>query len=98
LKEFEYFAFPRVGSHFFYYCLTGLFDLIGLPHEHLTSIEAISRQEELNPLALYALKLREDGIPFQPVFFNALSNGMHGQGFREDEFNIWVLVFSSHRN
>ena len=78
VREFDYFAFPRVGSHFFYYCLTGLFDLIGLPHEHLNNIEAISRQEELNPLALYALKLREDGIPYQPVFFNALSNGVHG--------------------
>jgi hypothetical protein len=79
LKEFDYFAFPRVGSHFLYYCLSGLFDLIGLPHEHLNNIEAISRQEELNALALYALNLREDGIPYQPVFFNALSNGMHGQ-------------------
>ncbi len=78
VKEFDYFAFPRVGSHFLYYCLSGLFDLIGLPHEHLNNAEAVSRQEELNPLALYALKLREDGVPYQPVFFNALSNGIHG--------------------
>lgn len=78
LREFDFFAFPRTGSHFFFYCLSGLFDLVTHPHGDLDNEEAISRQQEINPFVLYALELREDGIPYQPVCFNSLSDGVHG--------------------
>jgi hypothetical protein len=78
LEEFDFFAFPRTGSHFFYYCLSGLFDLVAMHHEHLENEEAVSRQKEINPVALYALDLREDGVPYRPVSFNAVANGVHG--------------------
>jgi len=78
IREFDFFAFPRTGSHFFFYCLSGLFDLVSYPHGDLDNEEAISRQQEINPLVLYALELREDGIAYQPVCFNSLSTGIHG--------------------
>jgi hypothetical protein len=77
-KEIELFAYPRTGSHFLFYCLSGLFDLVSREHQELHNQEAISRQAELNEAVLYALDLREDGVPYQPVRIDALSNGIHG--------------------
>jgi len=77
-KEIEYFAYPRSGSHFLFYCLSGLFDMVATLHSELHNQEAISRQAELNEIVLYALDLREDGVLHQPVWIDALSNGIHG--------------------
>ena len=78
-KEFDYFAFPRSGSHFFLYCCSGMFDMISfLLPEIFHSAEAIDRQQELNESVLYTLDLREANVPFEPVWFNRLANGVHG--------------------
>lgn len=77
-KQIDFFAFPRTGSHFFRYCTVGLFDLVALPQPSTDDPEAIDRQRELDPLALYILDLREDGVPYVPVCFNARANGQHG--------------------
>lgn len=76
--EVEVFAYPRVGSHYFVYCLSGLFDLVAFKNEHLNNLEAIARQDELNDAVLYQLTLREDGVPFQPLVVDAVSTGVHG--------------------
>lgn len=74
----DYYAFPRTGSHYLWAALTGLFDLVFYPNEHVDNPEARSRSDELNPHAYYVLRLREDGVPYQPVYFNAAANGTHG--------------------
>lgn len=78
-KRVDYFAFPRTGSHFLWTAFTGLFDLVFFPNQHVGNPEAMQRSEELNPLAIYAMKLREDGVPFQPVHIDASSQGLHGR-------------------
>lgn len=76
VRQIDFFAFPRTGSHFLTYCCSGLFDLISiLPAQHRLAPEPSSRRDELRPEALYALSLREPGIPFQPVWLNALAGG-----------------------
>lgn len=75
----DYYAFPRTGSHYLWAGLTGLLDLVFFPNEHVDNPEARQRAEELNPHAYYALRLREDGVPFQPVYLNASAQGLHGQ-------------------
>lgn len=74
----DYYAFPRTGSHYLWACLTGLLDLVFYPNENVENPEAKQRAEELNPHAYYALRLREDGVPFQPVYLNPSARGMHG--------------------
>ena len=76
--EVEIFAYPRVGSHYFVYCLSGLFDLVAIKGEHLNNPEAIARQDEINESVLYQLALREDAVPFQPLVVDAVSTGVHG--------------------
>ncbi len=78
-RKLDYYAFLRTGSHFLWNCFTGLFDLVFFENEFVNDEEAIQRQEELEPMALYALKLRSDTVPYQPVFINAAPNGLHGQ-------------------
>jgi hypothetical protein len=79
LKVINVFAFPRTGSHFLAYCFAGLFDSVSLlPETFRTGAEPISRQNELNVEALYALNLREPGVPFQPIWLNPLASGVHG--------------------
>jgi len=77
-KRFDYFAFPRTGSHYLWACFTGLFDLVFYENEYTHMPEPVQRLKELNPLSSYSLKLREDGVPYQPVFINASANGTHG--------------------
>lgn len=74
----DYYAFPRTGSHYLWACLTGLLDLVFFPNEFVDHPEAKQRAEELNPHAYYALRLREDGVPYQPVYINAAPQGVHG--------------------
>lgn len=74
----DMFAYPRTGSHFFRYCTQGLFDLVAIPGPAVDNAEAIDRQRELDAEILYALDLREDGVPYQPVWFNAAAAGEHG--------------------
>jgi hypothetical protein len=75
----DYYAFPRTGSHYLWAALTGLLDLVYFPNEHMDNPEAKQRMEELNPHAYYVLRLRDDGVPFQPVYLNASAQGTHGQ-------------------
>lgn len=75
----DYYAFPRTGSHYLWACLTGLLDLVFYPNEHVDNPEARQRAEELNPHAYYALRLREDGVPFQPVYIDPSPNGLHSK-------------------
>jgi hypothetical protein len=76
--RFDYYAFPRTGSHYLWACLTGLLDLVFYPNEFVDNPEARQRADELNPHAFYALRLREDGVPYQPVYINAAPQGVHG--------------------
>ncbi len=78
-KKLDYFAYPRTGSHFLWACFTGLFDLVFYENEYTYLPEAIQRFDELNPLSCYSLKLRQDGVPFQPVCIEANANGLHGE-------------------
>lgn len=78
-KRCDYYAFPRTGSHYLWACLTGLLDLVFFPNEFVDHPEAKQRAEELNPHAYYALRLREDGVPHQPVYLNAAPQGVHGK-------------------
>ncbi len=73
----DYFAFPRTGSHYLSYLLTGLFDLVFFEIEGQDSAEVASRSDELEPWVLYALKLREDGVPFQPLYLDHTPLGVH---------------------
>ena len=77
-KRCDYYAFPRTGSHYLWACLTGLLDLVFFPNELVDLPEARQRAEELHPHAYYTLRLREDGVPVQPVYINAAPNGLHG--------------------
>ena len=92
-EELYYFSFPRTGSHFLVHCLNGLFDLITFPHEHLHHTEAISRQQEINPEALYALDLREEGSIHQPLFLNASASGTgpHGRPFPSGKRSLILI-------
>jgi hypothetical protein len=91
----DYYAFPRTGSHYLWACLTGLLDLVFFPNEHVENPEARQRAEELNPHAYYALRLREDGVPFQPVYINASANGTHGLPIA-GEWPLLLLIRDPH--
>lgn len=71
------FAFPRTGSHLFRYCTRGLFDVVAPPAPAARDAEAAARADELDPGALYALDLREDGTPFTPVWIDMAPRGRH---------------------
>ncbi len=86
----DYYAFLRTGSHFLWNCFTGLFDLVFFENEFVNDPEAKQRQEELDPMALYALKLRSDTAPYQPVCINAVPNGLHG--FPQDGPNPIIIL------
>ena len=77
-EEIHLFAYPRVGSHFLAYCLHGLYDLVALESTRSDNPEVTAREQELDPHALYALELREDGAAYQPLWVNAIANGVHG--------------------
>jgi hypothetical protein len=77
-SEIHLFAYPRSGSHFLVYCLRGLYDLITIDQAEHHNPEVTARELELDPHALYALELREDGVAHQPVWLNAVPNGIHG--------------------
>lgn len=77
-KRCDYYAFPRTGSHYLWACLTGLLDLVYFPNSHVENPEARGRAEELNPYAFYVLRLRDQEVPYQPVYLNAAAQGTHG--------------------
>lgn len=91
----DYYAFPRTGSHYLWACLTGLLDLVFFPNEHVDNPEARQRVEELNPYAYYAMRLREDGVPVQPVYLNASAQGLHGLPALGD-WPVIVLIRDPH--
>ncbi|HRE83820.1 MAG TPA: sulfotransferase domain-containing protein [Opitutaceae bacterium] len=94
-KRVDYFAFPRTGSHFLWTSFTGLFDLVFFPNQFVENPEAKQRTEELNPLAVYAMKLREDGVPIQPVYINAAPQGVHGGPVLGDN-PVIILIRNPH--
>lgn len=94
-KRCDYYAFPRTGSHYLWACLTGLLDLVFFPNEFVDHPEAKQRAEELNPHAYYALRLREDGVPYQPVYLNAAPQGVHGKPI-VGEWPLIILVRDPH--
>ncbi|MEX2218034.1 MAG: hypothetical protein WD749_04675 [Phycisphaerales bacterium] len=83
-REIDYFAYPRTGSHLLRYCTQGLFDLVAVAGPALGSAEAVDRQREVNPGALYALDLREDGVPYAPVLFHTRITGQHGRPVKRE--------------
>jgi hypothetical protein len=102
-RRFDYFAYPRTGSHFFRHCTAGLFDLVTLPGSAIDDPEAVSRADELDPEMLYALNLREDGVAYAPVHFDAAPRGQHAEPAM-GEHPVIVLVrhplaaiYSQHR-
>jgi hypothetical protein len=93
VRQIDVFAFPRTGSHFLAYCFSGLFDLISiLPKVHRLYPEAITRQDELRPDALYGLELREPGLTYQPVWLNSLAGGTPHAPPRKAESPLLLLV------
>ncbi len=91
----DYYAFPRTGSHYLWACFTGLFDLVFYPNRFVDHPEAKQRADELNPHAFYALRLREDGVPFQPLYLDAAPQGVHGAPVA-GEWPIIVLIRDPH--
>jgi hypothetical protein len=94
-KRCDYYAFPRTGSHYLWACLTGLLDLVFFPNHHVENPEAKQRSEELNPHAYYVLRLREDGVPYQPVYLNASAQGTHGMPAK-GEWPVLLLIRDPH--
>jgi hypothetical protein len=91
ITEVNLFAYPRCGSHFFLYCMAGLYDIVTSNDPRLSPAEVIDRATELNPDVLYALTLREPGVALHPVHFNANNNGMHGLPTESERLTI-VLI------
>lgn len=91
----DYYGFPRTGSHYLWACFTGLFDLVFYPNSFVENPEAKQRSEELNPHAYYVLRLREDGVPYQPVYINAAPQGVHGMP-TSSEWPALVLIRDPH--
>jgi hypothetical protein len=94
-KRCDYYAFPRTGSHYLWACLTGLFDLVFFPNEFVDHPEAKQRAEELNPHAFYVMRLREDGVPYQPFYINASPRGLHGMPASGD-WPVIILIRDPH--
>jgi hypothetical protein len=92
-EEIYLFAYPRTGSHFLIYCLRGLYDLITFEQHH--DPEVTAREQELDPHALYALELREDGAGHQPLWLNATPNGVHGMPVRSANRRL-ILIREPH--
>jgi hypothetical protein len=94
-RRCDYYAFPRTGSHYLWACLTGLLDLVFFPNEFVDNAETRQRAEELNPHAYYALRLRDDGVPYQPVYLNAAPQGLHGKPV-PGEWPLIILIRDPH--
>lgn len=78
-KRFDYFAYPRVGSHFFFHILSGLYDLVLFESSDFLTEEYHSRKKEIDRNALYALTLRDPLRKIaEPIFMNPKANGIHG--------------------
>ncbi|MBI4621689.1 MAG: sulfotransferase domain-containing protein [Verrucomicrobia bacterium] len=91
----DYYAFPRTGSHYLWACFTGLFDLVFYPNAFVDNPEAKQRADELNPHAFYVLRLRDDGVPYQPVYINAAPQGVHGAP-ASGEWPVITLIRDPH--
>ena len=85
------YAYPRTGSHFFAYALTGLFDIVTPPHQYLRHQEAIDRKSELNSDVLYALNLRDPRVPFRPLRLNAVASGVHGVPTESEHLMVLLI-------
>jgi hypothetical protein len=78
-KRIDYFAYPRVGSHYLFHCLSGLYNIVMYDMECLQTEETIRRKEELQSEAIYALGLQDPAKPQPiPVHIDPVPNGIHG--------------------
>lgn len=79
-KQIDYFAYPRVGSHLLFHCLSGLYELVMFDMDCLANEEVRSRLQEVNPSALYALRLRDSNAASPPpIHVDPAPNGIHGE-------------------
>jgi len=53
--------------------------------------KTITRNDELAPTVLYALTLREEGRPYQPIWINHLATGVHGLPAK-GEAKVLILI------
>lgn len=78
-KRIDYYAYPRVGSHYLFHILSGLYDLVLLDSENFHTEEYLSRSNELDEMSLYSLRLRDSSLPGSaPIYLNPNPNGIHG--------------------
>ena len=78
-KRFDYFAYPRVGSHFLFHIFSGLYELVLFESESFQTSEYLARKTEINEFSLYALSLNDSQISYKhPIFINPVANGIHG--------------------
>ena len=78
-KRIDYFAYPRVGSHFLFHIFSGLYELILFESEDFKTEEYLARKNEINEFSLYALSLSDlNKSTRQPIFVNPKANGIHG--------------------
>ena len=47
-KRIDYFAYPRVGSHFLFHIFSGLYELILFESEDFKTEEYLARKNEIN--------------------------------------------------
>jgi hypothetical protein len=78
-KRIDYYAFPRVGSHYLFHIFSGLYDLVLLDSEDFRTEEYLSRSNEIDEMSLYSLRLRDLNLPrSSPIYVNPNPNGIHG--------------------
>ena len=79
-KRIDYYAFPRVGSHYLFHIFSGLYDLVLLDSADFKTNKYLTRSKEINEIALYALRLGDLNLPRSaPIFINPNPNGIHGK-------------------
>jgi hypothetical protein len=55
-----------------------LIDLVFFPTEFTDKPEPKQRAQELNPYTFYVLGMRDNGIPYHPVYIDPAPHGTHG--------------------
>lgn len=79
-KRIDYYAFPRVGSHYLFHIFSGLFELVLLDSDDFKTTEYLSRSKEIDEIAHYALRLVDLNVPrSSPIFIHPNPNGIHGE-------------------
>lgn len=99
IKEFDYYAFPRTGSHFLMINLGGLFDLevvrqgtLAQDNKRHLSKEERSRTRELRPFVLLLLKQRWPSWEKSPVRIYANPSGVYHSTIKARDLPILVMI------